>query len=115
MYILQDVGAKNDIGNTPMHWACLNGSIEVRTPSTNTRHGALQVVKALLEAGADPSSLNQYDRTPVDEAISGRHEELLTIINADPRTQAAAAALLDSLPDDNAAEEDAAEEDADMT
>ncbi len=65
-----------------------------------------QVVKTLLEAGGDPSALNQYDRTPVDEAISGRHEELINIINAHPRIQAATQAMLDALPDEVGSEEE---------
>ena len=41
-------------GNTPLHWACLNG------------HAA--VASALLAAGASASHLNAAQRTPVDEA-----------------------------------------------
>jgi len=51
---LQDPAAPNAQGNTPLHWACLNG------------HPA--AVTALLGAGGSPASLNAADRTPVDEA-----------------------------------------------
>ena len=47
--------------NTPLHWACLNGHAEA--------------TKALLEGGASPSALNSVERTPVDEALGGEHQE----------------------------------------
>ena len=49
-----------DGGNTPLHWACLNGHAEA--------------TKALLEGGASPSALNSVERTPVDEALGGEHQ-----------------------------------------
>jgi len=52
-----------DGGNTPLHWACLNG------------HGA--ATTALLEGGASPSALNSVERTPVDEALGGAHQETI--------------------------------------
>ena len=50
-------------GNTPLHWACLNGHAAATT--------------ALLEGGASPSALNAADRTPVDEALGGAHQEAI--------------------------------------
>ncbi|KAK6356819.1 hypothetical protein TWF718_001160 [Orbilia javanica] len=44
----------NESGNTPLHWACLNGHI--------------QAVKALVEAGADPGVLNAAGHDCVYEA-----------------------------------------------
>lgn len=45
--------AKRD-GNTPLHWACLNGHA--------------QAAELLLAAGASASALNAAQRTPFDEA-----------------------------------------------
>ena len=50
----QTPGAANEEGNTPLHWACLNG------------HAA--AASLLLAAGASASHLNGAQRTPVDEA-----------------------------------------------
>ena len=52
-----------DGGNTPLHWACLNG------------HAA--ATAALLEGGASPAALNSAERTPVDEALGGAHQETI--------------------------------------
>ena len=52
--------------NTPLHWACLNGHA-----------GA---TKALLEGGASPSALNSVDRTPVDEALGGEHQDRILAV-----------------------------------
>ncbi len=43
---VQDVGAKNEEGNTPLHFACLNGHVDI--------------VKMLMLHGASPSELNWY-------------------------------------------------------
>ena len=50
----QNAKAVNSDGNTPLHWACLNGHAPVAS--------------ALLAAGARASHLNAALRTPVDEA-----------------------------------------------
>lgn len=44
--MLQTADSRNPEGNTPLHWACLNGCI--------------QVAKLLLDAGANPATLNRY-------------------------------------------------------
>lgn len=45
--IVQEVDVRNAEGNTPLHWACLNGCIEV--------------ADILLGHGASPASLNRYN------------------------------------------------------
>lgn len=53
--------------NTPLHWACLNGHA-----------GAAE---DLLEGGASPAALNSAERTPVDEALGGEHQDaILTVM-----------------------------------
>ena len=44
----QTPGAANEEGNTPLHWACLNGRVEV--------------VRLLVAAGASASALNKCAR-----------------------------------------------------
>ena len=45
--MLQDVDIRNAEGNTPLHWACLNG--------------CHTVAKILLDNGANPATLNGCD------------------------------------------------------
>ncbi|KAF6176376.1 hypothetical protein GIB67_011165 [Kingdonia uniflora] len=52
----EDLNPLNLENNTPLHWACLNGHI--------------QVVKTLILAGASVTRLNSHERTPIDEAVS---------------------------------------------
>ncbi|THG01010.1 hypothetical protein TEA_029323 [Camellia sinensis var. sinensis] len=63
----QDVNASNVEKNTPLHWACLNGHIEV--------------VKNLILAGASVSVLNSHERTPMDEAVSRGKMDVIDAIN----------------------------------
>ena len=46
LFTAQDVDVRNAEGNTPLHWACLNGCVDV--------------AKVLLGHGASPASLNRY-------------------------------------------------------
>ncbi|GMN43700.1 hypothetical protein TIFTF001_012909 [Ficus carica] len=64
----QDLNASNEEKNTPLHWACLNGHIEV--------------VKKLILAGASVSVLNCHERTPMDEAVSRGKMDVIDAINA---------------------------------
>ena len=52
--MLAIVNAQNNSGNTPLHWAALNGHLEA--------------VKVLLEHGADPTITNQKGHDPIYEA-----------------------------------------------
>ena len=45
MHVLQNLEATNSEGNTPLHWACLNG--------------CQGVIKLLLANGASASALNR--------------------------------------------------------
>lgn len=58
---LDDVNAKNDAGNTPLHKAANSGHSEI--------------VKILLESGADTRAKNNEDKTPADIAQKyGSHD-----------------------------------------
>ncbi|BBH02389.1 ankyrin repeat family protein [Prunus dulcis] len=65
---LNDLNATNEEMNTPLHWACLNGHVEV--------------VRKLIFAGANLSVLNSYERTPIDEAVTRGKMDVLDAINA---------------------------------
>ena len=53
---------QNASGNTPLHWAALNGH--------------LPAVKLLIEAGADPTVINQAGKDAVYEAEANEKNEL---------------------------------------
>lgn len=61
------MNALNAEKNTPLHWACLNGHIEV--------------VKKLILAGANLSVLNSHERTPMDEALTRGKMDVIDAIN----------------------------------
>ncbi|KAL9333807.1 hypothetical protein Peur_073946 [Populus x canadensis] len=63
-----DLNASNEEKNTPLHWACLNGHIEV--------------VKKLILAGASLGILNSHERTPMDEAVTRGKLDVIDAINA---------------------------------
>ena len=52
--MLAIVNAQNKSGNTPLHWAALNGHLDA--------------VKVLLEHGADPTITNHKGHDPIYEA-----------------------------------------------
>lgn len=64
---LQSVLLTNVEGNTPLHWACLNNQKEA--------------VRLLLQHGANPSSINSHDMTPVDEALTRNYQDIVDVIN----------------------------------
>lgn len=53
---------QNSSGNTPLHWAALNGH--------------LPAVKLLIEAGADPTVMNKAGKDAVYEAEANEKNEL---------------------------------------
>lgn len=59
--------AKGD-GNTPLHWACLNGHADVAA--------------LLLAAGAAVTALNDAQRTPYDEALQSASQPTLDVLAA---------------------------------
>nr|ACG29954.1 tankyrase 2 [Zea mays] len=65
---MQNVNATNMEKNTPLHWACLNGRIEV--------------IRALISAGASVSALNSHEKTPMDEAVTTGKMHVIDAIGA---------------------------------
>jgi len=58
-FVAQDVSAQNEEGNTPLHYACLNGHVDI--------------VKILMLHGASPSDLNRWERNPEAITICALH------------------------------------------
>jgi ankyrin repeat protein len=70
-YLLQfllrhDINIRNSNGNTALHWSCLNGQTKV--------------VGLLLDAGADYRIRNDKDRTPLFEAESANHVDVVKLL-----------------------------------
>lgn len=65
---MQSVDVCNNQGNTALHWACINGHEEV--------------VRVLMENSAEPSKLNEFERTPVDEALDRGYQNVVDIIKS---------------------------------
>jgi hypothetical protein len=64
--VQQNWDVRNPEHNTPLHWACLNGHIEV--------------VRALMDAGAAATALNSAGRTPLDEALSRERTDIFDLL-----------------------------------
>ena len=64
----QDATRAKADGNTPLHWACLNGHADV--------------VALLLGGGAKVSALNAASRTPYDDAAQAASEPVLALLAA---------------------------------
>ena len=60
--------SKNESGNTPLHWASLNGHVGV--------------VKHLLELGCDYNAENMFGLTPIDEAIRREFTEVMEVYSS---------------------------------
>ena len=58
--------AKNAEGSTPLHWACLNGHVEI--------------VGYLLDKGAKLSVCNKQGKTPFDEALLRNQKKVLDFL-----------------------------------
>lgn len=58
----------NNEGNSALHWACTNGHEDA--------------VRLLMEQGAEPSKLNNFERTPVDDALDRGHQGVVDIIKS---------------------------------
>ncbi len=82
------VNLSNTEGNTPLHWACVNGQV-----------GAVRV---LMTAGASPSALNAQEMTPVDEVLIRNLQDVMDVINEFSGAAKTAAAEIDDIPDDAA-------------
>lgn len=90
------VNHQNVSGNTPLHWAALNGHIEI--------------VKALVKAGADPTVVNEAGRDAVVEAeysSQGGAEECATwLLRECEALERGAGGVLDGEEDEGAGVED---------
>ncbi|KNC79091.1 hypothetical protein SARC_08503 [Sphaeroforma arctica JP610] len=63
-----DVNIGNEAHNTALHWAAINGHIDV--------------VKALVEAGGDPDIKNEAGHSATFEALNNNHEAVITFLIA---------------------------------
>jgi ankyrin repeat protein len=68
IFTMQSVDLCNSEGNSALHWACINGHEEA--------------VRLLMEKNAEPSKLNSFDRTPVDEALDRQFQGVVDIIKS---------------------------------
>ena len=95
------INARDDVGNTPLHWACILGRIETarillehgakvnvknhygKTPlHFASRYGRIEIAKTLLEHGAKVNIKTNYGETPLHLAIFNGHAELAkTLLN----------------------------------
>lgn len=85
---MQSVTISNVEGNTPLHWACLNGQIDA--------------VRTLLGAGATATALNSHDNTPVDEALQRDFQDIVEVINEFNNTSSKYVEDIDDIPDEDA-------------
>ncbi|KVH94931.1 Ankyrin repeat-containing protein [Cynara cardunculus var. scolymus] len=69
--------SKDAEGRTALHMASANGNVDI----VNYLISNKVVVKILILAGADVSSLNRHERTPVDEAAIGGKMDVIDAIN----------------------------------
>lgn len=60
------IDALNKCGSTPLHYAALTGQLDV--------------IHALLEGGAKPVVENSLSRTAMDEAITGKHRDVINML-----------------------------------
>jgi ankyrin repeat protein len=63
---VEDINQQNKEGNTPLHWACLNGHLEM--------------VKKLLELGCNPLIRNQNGMSAATLAEQRGHMEVVTLV-----------------------------------
>ena len=80
------------------HWACLNGH--------------RPVVTLLLSHGASPTAVNSHDRTPVDEALSCNHGEVVEAINSHIDSKGGVGSTGEAIGDDEFDDDEGDGEDA---
>ena len=99
-----DIGKKDSVGLTPIHWACRDGHLNVvkhildKSPSLvhNTdnpykftplhwasRRGFKEIVELLIAKGASKTTTSKSGFTPLMLAISNKHEALKGILSPD--------------------------------
>jgi ankyrin repeat protein len=67
-----------DNGANPNVWTSIRGTTPLHAASYR---GNLEVVRLLLEYGADVERKNKEDRTPFEVALEGRHHEVALFLS----------------------------------
>ncbi|KNC47795.1 SAPS domain-containing protein [Thecamonas trahens ATCC 50062] len=80
-----DVNATNNSGYTPLNRACCISQVLLK--DMDSRNELQQVVRLLLEHGADPERPNRKQQTPLDRAAHYGHKDVVqTLLEAQPAT-----------------------------
>ena len=90
-----DPNAEDEAGRTPLHAAMFYGCIEVAKHVymhclQQRQVSLVEVVKLLLQHGADPDARDKYGRTPLHDAACLGHVEIVKLLlelGADPNAQ----------------------------
>jgi len=81
---------KNETGSTPLHYASSKGHLEVHAYRCSINFSSQQMVRLLLENGADVLVGNRYNQTPLHRAAALGHVSIIrTLVEAVPAKQRA--------------------------
>lgn len=78
---------RNKSGSTALHYACMTGQVEV--------------ARALLAYGADAFAENSFQRSVMDEALNGRHDDMVQFLRRFIECKQASAKAKDDDDDDD--------------